>query len=328
MASIINENFNGTLAAWTEADFTTRAAPGEDVDINGTAMLVVDAGKDDSVERLCYLATDCTPHHAIVAKRIGNGGSSTRYTSVIARMPAADPTTYYELRDVAAATAGIGAQLFKSIAGVKTALASGITKASSTDGIVVKLTLTVEGNDITGRVQRLDDNTYLASDGSWSGSAVDCFSVTDSDIPTSGDNRAGVIICSSNTYRDAVDDCTIDSIVVVDPPATPTSFTLTATSPTDIDASWTDPNADATAFEIQIDLVNTFDSGDLQTFSVSASGTLAGNFDPGETYYGRIRASNAGGTSGWSSTQEVIMPDLILASAVSRGRDSRSRSRP
>lgn len=317
MANVITENFNSGLGAWTESDFTTRAYPGMDVDINGTAQLALDPGAADSTERLCYLATDCTGHCTISAKRIGNGGASDRYTSLIARMPAADPTTYYELRDAATAGAGIGAQLFKSVSGVKTAIATGITKASSTDGVVVQLTLTVSGSTITGRIQRLDDSTYLASDGSWSGSAVDCFSVTDSSISASGDCRAGVIIRSSNTYRDGVDDLTIDSIDVGDPPGTPTSFTFTAVGIDSIDADWNDPNSDAVTFELQIDTVNTFDSPDLQTLEISSTAAVeATNLEPNTTYYGRVRGENGAGFSSWSSTLSATTFSLTIAVTI------------
>jgi FtsP/CotA-like multicopper oxidase with cupredoxin domain len=94
------------------------------------------------------------------------------------------------------------------------------------------------------------------------------------------------------------------------PPAAPSNLSATAVSSSAIDLSWVDNANDETSFNIERSLDGAVFSP-LATVGanvVSYSDTAA--LDPDTTYWYRVNAENAGGTSAWSNTASATtLPD-------------------
>ena len=97
-----------------------------------------------------------------------------------------------------------------------------------------------------------------------------------------------------------------------------------ATSTT-IDANWTAPTGGSASFtyEIQVDDDNNFSSPTFTQSGISSTlnSITASGLTPNTTYYFRVRANNAGGSSAWSSTSAgyatlVVVNPTLSASAL------------
>lgn len=92
-----------------------------------------------------------------------------------------------------------------------------------------RVTFTAEGTSITLRVQRESDSQYLAHDGTWGASEVDCCSATNSDV--TGEGYAGIALENAN-YADAyADDVVIDDLAGGGGDTTPPTASGWATNP-------------------------------------------------------------------------------------------------
>jgi hypothetical protein len=98
---------------------------------------------------------------------------------------ASDTPTYYALT----VRRGLYAQLVRVVGGNTTVLAD-LTSATWFEGAWVRLTLTVNGNQLVGQIYRPDTGQYLSASGKWQSGQANAFSVTDSAI--SGAGYAGV----------------------------------------------------------------------------------------------------------------------------------------
>lgn len=72
--------------------------------------------------------------------------------------------------------------LQRSVGGTDTVISSPVTIAGGFAGGSYRLWATAKGTAISARVQRLSDNFYLQTNGTWAATAVDCVSGTDSGI--------------------------------------------------------------------------------------------------------------------------------------------------
>jgi phosphodiesterase/alkaline phosphatase D-like protein len=95
-------------------------------------------------------------------------------------------------------------------------------------------------------------------------------------------------------------------------PGAPTAIPATDPSPTGFTANWTAPSGNATITGYRIDvsttaLFTTFVTG-YKNLSVAGTTVTLTGLKPGKTYYYRVRAENAGGTSSKSNTISVKLP--------------------
>jgi hypothetical protein len=308
MPNIVTEGFAGANGAdlpagWTGADFMIGDPAGSpNFTIDGSDCAMLKLAMDDELPHFAlYTGADATAHHSVTFVWRGQSTNAGRYCSAIARW--LDASNFYELRD-----RNGSAELWKKVAGVSTQIGSTITKATTTHDKNVRLTLTVTGTTLAGRIQRLDDNTYLAAAGTWQVGATDCFSETDSGVAASTPARGGFAMSCANRFDNVLDNVSIDSIVVADPPDAPSGLSVTASGTTGLNISWTDNADNEDGFTVQIDTVNTFDSPDLQEIDVptaDATGAQASNLEPDTTYYVRVLAYNNDGDSDWSSIESA-----------------------
>lgn len=100
-------------------------------------------------------------------------------------------------------------------------------------------------------------------------------------------------------------------------PDDPSDLSITATSDTEATATWTDNSDDENSFELQISTASDFSSV-AQTLTPGANATSASitGLTASTDYYGRIRATNAAGDSGWSSTATFTTDDPPPASLL------------
>ena len=80
--------------------------------------------------------------------------------------------------------------LIRWVAGSATSIATVTPSGGVLNSVTYRLTLTGTGTTITGKVQRLSDNNYLTSGGTWQSGTANAISVTDSNITAAG--RPGI----------------------------------------------------------------------------------------------------------------------------------------
>lgn len=116
----------------------------------------------------------------------------------------------------------------------------------------------------------------------------------------------------SSAYTSAVSATTLLS-----PPAAPDNLSVTATQDHEIDLSWTDHSNNESGFYIERSLDGTIWS---QIDSVAANMTSYSDtgLTGGKTYFYRVRAYNAGGTSAYTDVASIAaLPAVVPASAAS-----------
>jgi hypothetical protein len=88
---------------------------------------------------------------------------------------------------------------------------------------------------------------------------------------------------------------------LVTPPLAPSSLSAANVTQTSLTLNWVDNSADETGFNVQIAAIADF-SSILNSLAVGADVTSLDftGLTPNSTYYFRVEAFNAGGTSGWS----------------------------
>jgi hypothetical protein len=103
------------------------------------------------------------------------------------------------------------------------------------------------------------------------------------------------------------------------PPAPPSGLSATAASPHQITLQWTDNANNESGFVIERSTTNDFLNVQAFTAPKNATGASQTDVTPGSTYFVRVRAANARGTSDWSNTAIVPVPvtpayrDTVLA---------------
>jgi fibronectin type 3 domain-containing protein len=91
-------------------------------------------------------------------------------------------------------------------------------------------------------------------------------------------------------------------------PPTPTGFTATAASATQIDLSWTALAGSIDRYEIERSATAGGPFTPIQSVSGTATTYVNGGVTAGTTYYYRIRACSTGGCSGYSQTESATTP--------------------
>lgn len=91
------------------------------------------------------------------------------------------------------------------------------------------------------------------------------------------------------------------------PPAAPTNLAATATSGTQVQLTWTDNATNETGFQIERSTGGTT-FAQVATVGMGVTSYLDPGLNTGAQYFYRIRAANAGGTSGYSNVAPVTTP--------------------
>lgn len=112
----------------------------------------------------------------------------------------------------------------------------------------------------------------------------------------------GVNASGSGTWNDSASAQTFD---VVSAPSAPASITATATSPTQISVSWSSSSG-ATSYSLQRSTSS--GSGFGTIYTGSATSYADSGLSPSTKYFYRVSASNAGGTSSYSSEANATTP--------------------
>ncbi len=114
------------------------------------------------------------------------------------------------------------------------------------------------------------------------------------------------------------------------PPAAPSALTATAVSSSAIDLTWIDNSGDETGFDIERSLDGTTFAALASTGADITSFTDTG-LNPNTTYWYRVNAGNAGGTSAWSNTASATTSDVgsslevdsVVVSTVNAGKGAK-----
>ena len=120
--------------------------------------------------------------------------------------------------------------------------------------------------------------------------------------------------CATNTAGASAWSNTATVTTPAAPPAAPSGLTATVQSATSVLLGWTDNSTNETGFTIQRSASATF-TGTPTTFTVGANVVTFTDTSAVAltTYYYRLRATNAVGSSAWSNTATVTTPDVIPA---------------
>ena len=94
-----------------------------------------------------------------------------------------------------------------------------------------------------------------------------------------------------------------------DPPAAPSGLSATATSVSTIDLTWTDNSSDEGQFKIERSLTGTSGWSQIGTTVANDVTFTDTGLDCATAYYYRVRASNFGGDSGYSNTDNATTND-------------------
>lgn len=175
----------------------------------------------------------------------------------------------------------------------------------------INLSWTDNANNVSGYiVQRSPDNvtfTQIAT--------VGANATSYADIGLTAGTTYYYRVCAYNSGGNSAFSNTANATTQTAPPTAPTGLTATAISSSQINLSWTDSTNDETGFYIER-------SPDNVTFTQIASlGATTSYADSGlsasTAYYYRVRAYNAGGSSGYSNvanatTQTNTLPAVTL----------------
>ena len=192
MSLIHGENWDGVTApatptGWNVSAFIVTATSGA-TPLSSPNMLSLPAGSAGS-EIITYATQDGNSGNVTVQGTVqfGTGGSSgNSWGSVVARGNSAtlsySSSTFYEL---AFSGENGDLEINKVVAGTSTNLAS-VSISSISTGVWYRISLTLVGASLSATAQRLSDNEWLNSSGSWAAAQATAISISDSSISGQG----------------------------------------------------------------------------------------------------------------------------------------------
>jgi len=216
-------------------------------------------------------------------------------------------TYYYRVR----ATNAAGVSAWSNIAPVTTpspfpATPSGLT-ATAQSATSVLLNWTDNSNNETGfTIQRSTSTTFPANPTSFTVAAnVTTFTDTTAVQLTTYYYRVRAFNAAGPSAWSNVANATTPSLI----PTPPSGLTATAQSTTSVLLAWTNTATNATGLTLQRSTDPTFaGTPTVITTNATAVTLVDPAATPGTTYYYRINASNANGSSAWSNVATVTMP--------------------
>jgi hypothetical protein len=124
-------------------------------------------------------------------------------------------------------------------------------------------------------------------------------------------------------YNTALTATQVQALATV-PPTAPTGLSASMASSTSINLSWTDASTNETGFQIERSTTSGSGFSLINTTSANATSFNDTGLNPGTTYYYRIRSTNAGGSSAYTSESSATTsssgptaPTGLSATAVS-----------
>jgi hypothetical protein len=131
---------------------------------------------------------------------------------------------------------------------------------------------------------------------------------------TKGSQRAWIVSLTDGTARDVLKGSILSFICVRDaatlpttPPAAPTGLDAFVASVTQINLSWTDASSDEVTFQVDRS-IDELHWATVATLPANSQSYGDGSLAPGQLYYYRVWAANAGGASGFSNTASATVP--------------------
>ena len=115
-------------------------------------------------------------------------------------------------------------------------------------------------------------------------------------------------VAGFNAGGDSYYSMTVNATTLPLPPFTPADLSATAVSQTAIQLSWTDTANNETSFGIERSIDGTI-FVEIGVVPANTSQFADSSLNPNGTYYYRVRASNAGGSSPYSNTASASTPD-------------------
>lgn len=193
MTAFVTDSFtdsNGTIitshTGELGATWTALTGSGLVPTIQGNA---VDPGTGVAANALYYASgVPPTADYTVTADVLYNGSTSVP-GGPAGRMSTSAQTGYFGILFNSINSPFDKFALFKYVTGTLTKIAGTGTTPTITSGVTYRITLDLQGTTVALRVQRLSDNNWLNSSGSWQSGQTNCLSVTDTDITATG--RAG-----------------------------------------------------------------------------------------------------------------------------------------